>query len=223
MNTLDLTTLQRKFSKQPGILGREQYFNSAILIPLVRVKQEYHFLLQKRASHIRQGGEICFPGGEHDPLLDADYHATAIRETQEELGLSQEHISIIGRLDTLLTPHGVLIEPFVGVLNLSSLTEITPEPNEVDRIFTLPVTFFEQTQPEEYAIRIQMQSVHIDEHGKETILLPVKELGLPERYASSWGGRTYRVLVYHTPQEVIWGITAKLIYYFLQRLQQEES
>ncbi len=215
MNMDDLSRLKTQLPAYPGILEREQYFHSAVLIPLFFQKQEYHFVFQKRARHIRQGGEICFPGGQYDPRYDAHCEETAIRETEEELGLSRNHISVIGQLDTLITPHGVVIEPFVSEFHIHSLSELVPDPGEVEDVFTLPVRFFEQTPPEEYGIRIEMQSSYVDQDGTETILLPVRELGIPDRYATSWGGRPYRILVYKTHQDVIWGITAKLIYYFI--------
>lgn len=218
MHIQDLERLQAQLPTCPGILARERFFNSAVLIPLVLKDDEVYVLFQKRANHIRQGGEICFPGGQHDPELDADYQETAIRETIEELGVKREQIRIIGRLDLFLAPQGVTIEPFVGILNVADVRGLEIDPNEVERVFLLPMSYFEITPPQEYYVRMEVQPSYIDEQGEERILLPVKALGLPERYAQPWGGKHYRVLVYLTPEETVWGMTAAIIHALVQKL-----
>jgi len=77
MNKNDLENLKKKLPPIPGILGKEEYFNAAVLIPLMMINGEYHFLFEKRAAHIRQGGEVCFPGGEFDPEVDTSFQDTA--------------------------------------------------------------------------------------------------------------------------------------------------
>ena len=218
MTTYDLKRLRTKLPAHPGIQAKEKFFNSAVFIPLILINEEYYLLFQKRAHHIRQGGEICFPGGQHDPQQDHDYEHTAIRETIEELGIKQEKITVIGRLDTVLTPQGVTIDPFLGILDIKKTNELSIDKNEVAKVFILPMSYFENTPPEEYRVRVEVRSSYIDEHGHEKILLPVKELGLPERYSKPWGGREYKVLVYKTPEEIIWGMTAGIIHELVQKL-----
>lgn len=218
MHIQDLERLQAQLPICPGILARERFFNSAVLIPLVLKDEEVYVLFQKRANHIRQGGEVCFPGGQHDPELDADYQETAIRETIEELGVEREQIRILGRLDLFLAPQGVTIEPFVGILNVADVHDLSLDANEVERVFLLPMSYFETTLPQEYHVRMEVQPSYIDEQGEEQILLPVRALGLPERYARPWGGKHYRVLVYQTPEETVWGMTAAIIYELVQKL-----
>ena len=57
-------------------------------------------------------------------------------------------------------------------------------------------------------------SVVYDSNGNELQLLPVKELGLPKRYAGPWTKGKHRILVYKTPEEVVWGITAEIVFEF---------
>lgn len=218
MHIHEIECLQAQLPARPGILARERFFNSAVLIPLVLKDEEVYVLFQKRVNHIRQGGEVCFPGGQHDPELDVDYQETAIRETIEELGIQREQISILGRLDLFLAPHGVTIEPFVGILSIADVHELSIDPNEVERVFLLPMSYFETTTPQEYHLRVEVQPSYIDEKGEEQILLPVRALGLPERYTRPWSGKTYRVLVYLTPEETVWGMTAAIIYELVQKL-----
>jgi len=47
--------------------------------------------------------------------------------------------------------------------------------------------------------------------GEQIVLLPVEQLGLPDRYKKPWGNYLYKVLVYRTDQGVIWGITARIV------------
>lgn len=96
MNKDDLSRLKTNLPQAPGILGKKEYFNSAVLVPLVMIDGDYNFLFQKRAAHIRQGGEICFPGGRYDPEKDFSCKETAIRETMEELGVERNIIKIEG-------------------------------------------------------------------------------------------------------------------------------
>ncbi|MBU1169903.1 MAG: CoA pyrophosphatase [Proteobacteria bacterium] len=196
----------------PNILARERYFNSAVLVPLIVKDGEYHLLFQKRADSIRQGSEICFPGGKHDPGVDKNCRETAVRETMEELGLSQAKISVLGRFDTLVAAIGATVDAFLGRLEISGLHELSINHQEVEHVFTLPLSFFLNAHVETYTVRLVVEPSYTDKHGKEVILLPAKELGLPENYHKPWGKSLHRVLVYKTDFGVIWGITAEIIH-----------
>ncbi len=211
MNKNHLDNLVRNLPETPGIIGRAEYLNSAVLAPLVLIDREYHLLFQKRSATIRQPGEVCFPGGKHDPKQDADYRETAIRETTEELGIDASVIQVKGYLNTMMAPMGVIVEPFLAVLEIDDLSRLKPDPAEVERIFTVPVSYFLENEPDRYQIRVMAEPSYKDADGKEHILFPVKELNLPERYQGPWGSRLARILVYPHPEETIWGITAEII------------
>jgi 8-oxo-dGTP pyrophosphatase MutT (NUDIX family) len=110
MKANKLNILKQRLPKHPNIMGRERFFNAAVLIPLILQGDEYNFLFEKRAKHIRQGGEISFPGGKFEPHQDKSCVNAAIRETEEELGISREQINIIGRLDTFISPRGLILK-----------------------------------------------------------------------------------------------------------------
>lgn len=192
MQKEDLRELVSRLPEVPGIQGRHRYFNSAVLLPFIWIDGEYHLLFQVRASTIRQGGEVCFPGGAFDPAVDSGYRDTALRETEEELGVPREQIELLGRLDTLVVPMGTALEPFLGVLRVESLDALDPEPGEVERLFTLPVAYFLEEEPEIYSVRLEVHPYRLDPEGREEILLPSRELGLPSRYHTSWGVRRFR-------------------------------
>lgn len=203
----------------PGIQGKQEYFNSVVLVLLMPVAGEYHFVFQKRCSTIRQGGEICFPGGKHDKEDDDSLERTAIRETVEEMGIPIDKINILGRLDTIVAPMGATIDTFIGVTTLS-IEEMSFNPQEVESIFSIPVSHFQKNEPEKYQVMIQIHPSYFDKKSnQEIILFPAKELNLPERYYTPWGGYKYGVFVYKTDRGVIWGITSRIIYEMIEKLE----
>ena len=211
MKKKDLKKLINNLPQQPGVLGRDIYFNSAILIPLIKIKGEYHILFQKRSKHIRQGGDICFPGGGFEPGIDKSFLDTALRETKEELGIAKKHIKIIGQLDTMVAPMGSVVETFIGVLKKSVLKKMKIDKNEVEKTLLIPLSFFKKKPPKVYTLRSEVKPYHINEEGIKEVYFPTKELGLPKQYQKPWGHKRHKVWVYQYKNEVIWGMTAVIL------------
>lgn len=214
-----LDTLIEKLPDCPNILARDRYFNSAVLVPLMELGGEEHLVFQKRAENIRQGTEICFPGGMHDPSSDKNCRETAVRETIEELGVSKDKITVFGRFDTLVTTIGATVDAFLGVLNVQSLDELSVNPTEVETVFTLPISFFLENPAQTHQVRIVVEPSYLDKNGNEVVLLPAKELGLPPRYHKPWGKSIHRVFVYPTDYGPIWGITAEIIHDMVTKIK----
>ncbi len=198
-------------SAHPGIMGRNEMFHSVVLVPFVYLDGEYHLLFEKRAPNIAQGGEICFPGGAFEEEIDTAAEDTAVRETCEELGLTPDRVLLDGRLDSLVASMGALIDICVGRLEISGIPEITPQPTEVDEVFTVPFSYFRETEPETYHVHLEIKPSYYNQEGEEVVLLPAQELGLPPRYHRPWGSRHSKVYVYKETPHVIWGITARII------------
>ncbi len=211
--------LKNIFSNDCPIIGKERFLNSAVLIPIVNLDDEEFVLFEKRSALVRQPGEISFPGGHFDFKTDKDFLSTALRETTEELGITKEKINVLGKLGTLVTPMGIIVETFVGYLNIKTLGELNLDIKEVDRIFIIPLEYFVKTNPQEYHTRLELHPFYLDEQGIQKELLPVKDLGLPEKYSFSWTKGKHRVLVYRTGEEVIWGITAELIFELSKKIK----
>ncbi|MFP4214209.1 MAG: NUDIX hydrolase, partial [Desulfohalobiaceae bacterium] len=201
MHQAQLQTLIQSLPKHPGLMHKERHFNAAVLIPLVEQDQEYYFLFQKRAAHIRQGGEISFPGGEFEPGQDQSCLQAALREAREELGISAEKIKVKGNLDTFVSPRGITIDSFLAVLDIQGLEELTPDRREVEDLFLLPVSWFLQNEPRVYNLKLEIKPIYTDADGNKA-QLPVQELGLPEHYEKPWPGMEHRVFVYQTPKAV---------------------
>ena len=218
MNNNDLKKLISNLPQTPGINGKEEYFNSAVLVLLMMSEGEYHFVFEKRSANIRQPGEICFPGGGFDINEDSDYKDTAVRETVEELGISKDSITVLGRLDTILVPSGISVDAFCGITDVKSINDFKINHDEIEKIFTLPVSYFMKNEPEIFKLNIQIQPYHIDANGKEVITFPAEELGLPSMYSKPWGNAKHTVYVYRTDEGLIWGLTAKLIMDFIKKM-----
>lgn len=219
MNNNNLNTLKKAFSKIIGISGRDEFLNSSVLIPLVLIEGEYKLIFQKRSKNISQAGEICFPGGKIDCKIDSNSLETAVRETYEEFSIAREKINIIGRMNTVFSPIGAMVDGYVGVVNIKSLKEIKINISEVEHIFTVPVAFFEKNKPEKYYVEIKAHPSIIDSRGKETTLLPCNELNLPQIYSKPWGNYKYGIYVYKYEGKVIWGLTARFIFDIVQMLK----
>ena len=178
-----------------------QHIPSSVMLLLFSIENELHLLFTKRAEHLaHQPGDISFPGGRKEknetPL------ETALRETQEELGILPEQITLLGKTDFMLTTSGALITPFVGYVSNITIEEISFNKDEVAEIFTVPLSFFRQTQPE----------VHF------LYLSPFTEDTFP--YDRITGGKNYPFvrpkipeLFYQYKQYTIWGITAQIAHH----------
>ena len=89
---------------------------AAVLLLLYEHEGDPHVVFQKRTEHVRDHkGQISFPGGAVDPD-DPDLLFTALRETQEEIGVAPTDVSIFGELDPMLTISNFRVTPFVGWL-----------------------------------------------------------------------------------------------------------
>lgn len=112
------------------------------------------------------------------------------------------------------------MDAYVGVCRLRGLDELRINTSEVKSAFTIPVSRFENTSPEEYRALVRVHPTYTEENtGQVRILFPSAELGLPKRYSRPWGSRTHRILVYRMGPRIVWGVTARLIYELLRRMR----
>ncbi len=219
MNKEDLKKLVKNLPEVPGILRKDEFFNSAVIIPFILIDGEYHLLFEKRAAHIRQGGEICFPGGEYDSKLDKNFTETAVRETIEELGIAIEKIKVLGILDTLIGPMGVTVDSCIGILDIKSIDELEIDKSEVESVFLVPVSWFQNNPPEEYFVQLVVHPHYTDEKGEVVHLLPSQELELPDKYNRPWRGGRRKIFAYKLKEGVLWGLTAALVREVIYRIK----
>lgn len=189
----------------PLILDHEKCFKSAVLLPLVNQGSELCVLFEKRSHKLeRQPGEICFPGGKIE-AVDGDAGTAAVRETCEELGLSSEHIELIAPLNIMVSPFNAIIYPFAAYIN--NYDSIKANPDEVEQVFYVPLTYFLEHKPLEKIISLNL-SVPDD--------FPFELIPHGENYPFRQG--IFPQYFYIWQDKVIWGLTARILYHFVNLL-----
>ena len=126
-------------SLNPGMTVPEKNRPAAVLVPVVGRAGEPTILLTERSADLpHHAGQVSFPGGRVEDS-DVDHIDTALRETEEEIGLDRRHVEVIGRLDTYFTRTGFVVTPIVGLVRPPF--DLTPDPVEVASVFEVPLSF----------------------------------------------------------------------------------
>ncbi|NEU31597.1 CoA pyrophosphatase [bacterium LRH843] len=200
---IDLSQIKNQLAgRGAGILKQEGAMDSAIILPLVKVNEELRVLFEVRAHHLRrQPSEICFPGGRIDSS-DPTPEMAAIRELTEELGVDKSAVNVFAPLDILVTPFRGIIYPFVA--KLTDIDSICVNTEEVDHIFTVPLSFLYNYEPERFSMGIRF------EPGKN---FPLDKISNKRSYSSRIN--LIPELFYYYNDYVIWGITARILSHFL--------
>ncbi|VBB08844.1 Hypothetical protein LUCI_4125 [Lucifera butyrica] len=196
--------IQQLLSDRPAMnLCEYDFAPSAVLLPLVIQGEEPAVLFEIRSEKLhRQPGEICFPGGRIEKT-DARPVAAALRETCEELGVCRQQIAVLGPLDYVVSPIGVLLYPFVGYID--NVQTIRPNQDEVGAVFTVPLHWLVAAEP--LVAHMQMATKPQDDFPFDL---------LPDDYPKDWKIRTtYPLLFYQYGKYTIWGLTAKVLHNFL--------
>ncbi len=117
---------------------------AAVLVILFASKGQAHIVMTKRAQGLKvHAGEIAFPGGVVEPD-DPDLLATALRETEEEIGVEVNPAQVIGRLPDVQTLTGFEVTPFV--CQVDKALRYRPCPEEVDVVLEIPLAPLLATQ-----------------------------------------------------------------------------
>ncbi len=208
-----INKLKSKLPKVPEIMDKEYFLNSAVLVPIATINDKHYLLFEKRSPNIKQGGEICFPGGRIEET-DESHINTALRETFEEIGIASDKIIIIGEMDILFGPRGVIVHPVVASVKINSIDELTIDKKEVEKVFLVPLSYFENNEPEHFKIHSTIQHKSYNSKGIE------EDLILSINHENDTYYKSIRdVLVYKTEGEIIWGITARLVYEVAKKIK----
>jgi len=169
-NILDPVSLRHRFQSPPvwqpeitdenrhviaeNIISKRQaagkVTRAAVLIPLLLKNDGLSVLLTQRTDHLHDhAGQISFPGGRMDPE-DLDPHDTALRESEEEIGLDRKAVEIIGHLPQYLTVSGYSVTPVVGLVKPQA--EYVLDAFEVADVFEVPLHFL--MNPANHQVRV---------------------------------------------------------------------
>jgi 8-oxo-dGTP pyrophosphatase MutT (NUDIX family) len=111
---------------------------AAVLLLLYAKEGAYHVLLNKRSELVEHHkGEISFPGGARDPE-DRDFLDTALRETEEEMGVSRSDVTILGELDDIVTRSNFGVRVFVGTIPYPY--PFKPSQDEIAEVLEVPLS-----------------------------------------------------------------------------------
>ncbi len=163
---------------------------ASVLMPLVRREAGWQVLLTKRPLHLQNHpGQVAFPGGRTE--TGETPCEGALRETCEEVGITSDHIHLLGRLPSFNAVSEYRVTPYVGLF--SPRAKIMADPGEVEEVFEVPLDFF---MDETNHVRRE-----IEINGEHHIL-----------YDMPWPNQDN--MVHH-----IWGMTAMMMYRLYQRLE----
>jgi len=171
---------------------------AAVLVPLISINDEPHVVLTLRSKQLRHhGGEVAFPGGMWEEGDDYPI-GTALRESEEEIGLPAERVKIMGGLNEMPTRRLQQVRPVVGIVD--SHTSFVANESEIEAIFTVPLLFFK----EDVRVRTDIFSQNIvptDAFSNDTSITQ----------QSHW------VPVYDYQGYKVWGFTAAVIIQLMNR------
>lgn len=194
----------------PEAIPDEPHSHYGVLLPLYVHRGRLSVLFEVRAQNLqRQPGEICFPGGQVE-AKDSSALAAALRETSEELGIAHDSIEVLGPLHILRTRYQNTIYPFAAYLKENSALQ--PDPAEVADIFFVPLDYLLQSRPGIHQITVNTDP------GPD---FPYHLIQGGEKYPWQQG----RQPVYFYPYEgrIIWGMTARILYLFLEYIRPSAS
>jgi len=149
LNVETLNKVLSAYNPEPGDIRGDHDLNgfrpkpdnreAAVLVPIVKHEDELTVLFTKRTDHLNHHpGQISFPGGHTEEEDESAEHA-ALRETFEEVGLPEEYIQVIGRLNDYVTRTGFRVTPIVALIDAPYPTD--PDDHEVAEVFEVPLSF----------------------------------------------------------------------------------
>lgn len=203
---IDINTITEKIKdRRPRPIEKITY--CSVLIPLIKINGEWEVIFELRAKDMNtQPGEVSFPGGRIEK--NESFKEAAIRETMEELNISRENINIVGELDYLTSHTNLEIHCFLGKISGIEVDRISPNPGEVDYIFTVPLRYFLETEPKGYYMDVE--NTYNDEFPYN--LIP--------------GGKNYKfrklrrtIYFYQYKDYIIWGYTATMMKHFIELIR----
>ena len=171
--------------------------SAAILIPIVRGKDEPALLMEVRSLNVWQPGEICFPGGHieaGETCVD-----TALRETYEELGIRPSSVNVLQRMEPEWHKEKMFVYPVLAEIDTFEPERLLLREEEVSEVFTMPIAWLLSHEPAVYDIS-----------DPESEKLPV----ILRKYLRNYKRGNDTTFYWAYEQYGIWGLTARLLVRF---------
>ena len=127
------------------------------------MNNEWHILFIVRATNPkdRHSGQVAFPGGRQD-ASDTSIEHTALRETEEEIGVSAEHIQVLTTLTPYVTISDYAVTPVVAIVQWPQTLKL--QTDEVERTLTLPVAWLSDRKNLSLRARKEMDEQSAQRH-----------------------------------------------------------
>ena len=126
----------QNFDERLQAISGKPLKSAAVLVPFVETENGVELILTLRAEHLKHhAGQISFPGGRMEDS-DVSLVATALRESQEEIGLDPQQVEVLGTLSEYYTLTGYCITPVIGWVDPAA--KLTLDPSEVAELVRVP-------------------------------------------------------------------------------------
>lgn len=143
----------------PRTVSTPDLVPASVLMLLFPKDGEYHVLFTKRTERVKHHkGEISFPGGARDDG-DESPLATALRETQEEVGIDPRDVEVLGPLDQVRTRYGYKVTPFVG--DIPYPYPFVPREEEVSEVLEVPISTLVTSEDKSGTVDVEGQRYHL--------------------------------------------------------------
>ncbi len=168
--------------------------SAAVLIPIVRDKDEPALLMEVRSLNVLQPGEVCFPGGH----IEAGENCidTALRETYEELGILPSSVNILQRMEPEWHKENMFVYPVLAEIDPFEPEYLLLRQEEVSEVFTMPIAWLLSHEPAVYDIS-----------DPESEKLPV----ILRKYLRNYQRGNNTTFYWAYEQYGIWGLTARFL------------
>ena len=190
-----------------GLIGDRR--PCAVLVPLVEHNGELCLLYEVRAKGLSlQPGEVCFPGGQME--AGETPVESALRETMEELGIPANNIDVLGELDYTIHSGGFPVYPVLAKLSNDWESIMKCNPDEVESVFTIPVSYLRYNAPRK--VRIERVYHALDPLSQADLIASDKRAKL----------ETQETLFWPYEGKLLWGLSARITHWLLSWMREHK-